>query len=339
MTDVFISYSRKDKEFIQRLHQSLAALSRDVWVDWEDIPVTADWWKEICAGIQNANAFAFIISPDSAQSKVCYDEVQFAVQNNKRIIPVLRRELITDDEKKSLHPIIHSHNWVFFRDSDNYDQAFKTLLSAIDTDLDHVRRHTRLLVRAQEWHDKNQDPSFLLMGTDFNEADLWLEKAGAKTPQPTSLQIEYIGASRRALQERQRRTMMIGGGLALFVIVLLLLFGVSQLFTAQRLTFAYQTAQAAVATTENFLPFTTVTVSWLDIYRTNELRGDVVVRVNRGDRLRILGRTRDSQWLLVRTDDGEEGFINTDATGGIQQVTFQVPIIDAENYTPIPPLP
>ena len=47
MADVFISYSRKDKEFVRSLHEALARHNRDTWVDWEDIPLTADWLKEI----------------------------------------------------------------------------------------------------------------------------------------------------------------------------------------------------------------------------------------------------------------------------------------------------
>jgi len=50
MTDVFISYSRKDSDFMRRLHEALTKHQRDIWVDWEDIPLSADWWKEICAG-------------------------------------------------------------------------------------------------------------------------------------------------------------------------------------------------------------------------------------------------------------------------------------------------
>jgi TIR domain len=43
MSDVFISYSRKDGEFAKRLVNELTKTSRDVWVDWEDIPRAADW--------------------------------------------------------------------------------------------------------------------------------------------------------------------------------------------------------------------------------------------------------------------------------------------------------
>ena len=41
MTDVFISYSRKDKAFVQILNQALGESKYETWVDWEDIPLTA----------------------------------------------------------------------------------------------------------------------------------------------------------------------------------------------------------------------------------------------------------------------------------------------------------
>ena len=37
MADVFISYSRKDKAFVQVLHQALAESKYDAWIDWQDI--------------------------------------------------------------------------------------------------------------------------------------------------------------------------------------------------------------------------------------------------------------------------------------------------------------
>ena len=47
MSDLFISYSRKDKEFVHKLHDALAAQKRDVWVDFEDIPLASEWRDEI----------------------------------------------------------------------------------------------------------------------------------------------------------------------------------------------------------------------------------------------------------------------------------------------------
>jgi len=41
MSQLFISYSRKDTEFAQKLTESLTAQKMDLWVDWEDIPPTS----------------------------------------------------------------------------------------------------------------------------------------------------------------------------------------------------------------------------------------------------------------------------------------------------------
>ena len=52
MSDVFISYSRKDTEFIRQLFDALNARKREAWVDWRGIDYSTRWWEEICAGIE-----------------------------------------------------------------------------------------------------------------------------------------------------------------------------------------------------------------------------------------------------------------------------------------------
>jgi hypothetical protein len=52
MAQVFISYSRKDKDFVRRLGDALAAQKREAWVDWKDIPLTAEWQQEIFTNIE-----------------------------------------------------------------------------------------------------------------------------------------------------------------------------------------------------------------------------------------------------------------------------------------------
>jgi hypothetical protein len=41
MSDVFISYSRKNSAFARRLIDKLNLTGKDAWVDWEGIPLTA----------------------------------------------------------------------------------------------------------------------------------------------------------------------------------------------------------------------------------------------------------------------------------------------------------
>jgi WD40 repeat protein len=225
MTDVFISYSRKDKAFVQRLHEALRGIDRDVWVDWQDIPLTADWWNEICTGIEAANTFVCVISPDSVRSKVCRDEVEYAVSHKKRFIPILYRD-ITEKADRELTPhAINTHNWIFFRETDDFDKAFVALTSAIDTDLNHVKGHTRLLVRAMDWERRGHDNSLLVRGSELVEAERWLGTGLGKEPHPTDLHTEYILTSRR-VEERRQRVVFIGVMVALVVAVALTILSV-----------------------------------------------------------------------------------------------------------------
>jgi WD40 repeat protein len=225
MSDVFVSYSRRDKPFVQRLHAALAEQKRDVWVDWEDIPATADWWKEIQNGIDAANTFVFIITHDSLASDVCRREIEHAVSSNKRFVPILHRQP-TQEEISALnvHPAVNSHNWVYFREEDNFNQAFKTLLEALDTDLSYVRDHTRLLVRAREWE---RSGAGLLTGAEHRAAEAWLTSAVGKQPAPTELHTRYLLAS-RAAERRRQRIVLLGVSLAFVVAIALAIFGLTQ---------------------------------------------------------------------------------------------------------------
>ena len=89
MAEVFISYSRKDKDFARKLGDTLRAHEREAWVDWKDIPLTADWQQEIFRNIEAADNFIFIISPESVASANCKREIDHAFANNKRMVPLL----------------------------------------------------------------------------------------------------------------------------------------------------------------------------------------------------------------------------------------------------------
>lgn len=199
INEIFISYSRQDKDFVTILHNTLCQNGHNPWVDWSDIQPAEDWWAAIERGIEAASIFVFIISPDSIASKVCRQELEYGLQHNKRLIPLLRREGF---DIADVHPAISRHNWIFFRATDDFKQAFETFITALKTDLDYVRTHARLLVRAKEWQRKLADTSFLLRGSDLREAEDWLQHSDHKHPQPTDLHRRYIEASRQEEQER-----------------------------------------------------------------------------------------------------------------------------------------
>jgi len=203
MSTVFISYSRKDKGFVQGLHEALQARGLDTWVDWQSIPPTADWLQEVHAGIEAGDTFVFVISPDSVASDVCNQELDHAVTYNKRIVPVVCRDV----DFRTVRPELGHINCLFLRPVDDFDAAFARLIDAINIDLAWVQTHTRLLLRAREWESRRRDRSYLLRGTDLGAAERWLGYAGiGKEPAPTALHTQYILAGRKVENRRQRAT-------------------------------------------------------------------------------------------------------------------------------------
>lgn len=198
---VFISYSRKDQEFVSNLEEALERDERRTWVDHGEVMPGEDWHIAIYSGIEAADNFVFVISPDSLNSKVCADELDHAITHNKRLVLILHREV----DGRALPTPLAKLNWIFFRERDEFKSAFQTLCSALDTDLGHVRTHTRLLTRALEWRSRGGDSSLMLRGRDLQEAEQWLIQASAKkTSKPTQQQTAYIVASRKAETKRQR---------------------------------------------------------------------------------------------------------------------------------------
>ena len=203
MTDVFISYSRNDKEFVQVLHQALTESKYEAWVDWEDIPLTADWLEEIKSGIEAADTFVFVISPDSVSSKVCGREIDHAMANNKRLVPIVRRDGF---DTNLMHSALRRHNWLFFKEDNDFDVALQSLVKALKTDLNYIRAHTRLLLKALEWEKKHRRDDLLLRGDDLNEAEQWLADTLEVNhePLPTEQHKTYISKSREVEVANQR---------------------------------------------------------------------------------------------------------------------------------------
>ena len=69
---------------------------------------------------------------------------------------------------------------MLFEEDSAFDNNLKKLLETLATDLDYVRLHTRLLVAAREWDTRGRDPSFLLQGTELQEAQQFLAESASK---------------------------------------------------------------------------------------------------------------------------------------------------------------
>jgi|GEM_PF-2469189 len=209
MSDVFISYSRKNADFARRLIDKLTKVNKDSWVDWEDIDFTTNWWDEIKEGIEKADNFVFIMSQDSMESFVCNLEVDYAISLSKRIIPIIYenvepekaiasiavfkpheglQELLEDRDQVDIVRAnwkrLSHINWISFGEKDDFDKALKQLLTTIEKDLKYVKAHTRYLSRAKEWYGsdkktnkRNRRSDLLLFGKEIDIAEAWLKQA------------------------------------------------------------------------------------------------------------------------------------------------------------------
>jgi hypothetical protein len=188
MYDIFVSYSRKDKAFVQKLVRALEKSGRNIWVDFDDIPFGADWWSEVCGGIEASQTVVFVISPDSIKSEVCGLEIKHVLDNKKRLVPILHREIPAKEVPYELSHL----NWIMFDHEVGFDNSVVTLLDTVDTDLDKARQHTRLLVRTSEWQRMHYSPSLLLRGDELSEMEPMLDRSDL-----TDAQREFLVRSQK----------------------------------------------------------------------------------------------------------------------------------------------
>lgn len=240
MSQIFISYSRKDLKIAEKIINVLAQDDLEPWIDWKSIPKGERFEREIQQGIEEAEIFLFLVSPDSSTSEWCNQEIDHAVKNGKRILPLL----IRDTDPKITHPEIAKRNWIFCRDDqDDINKAIEETRRTIQTDYEWLKYHTELQVKALKW-EQRKDNSRLLRGKELREVEQQLAEVGTQEdPQPTKLQREFILAS-RINEERQRRQIIFGLSLGIAIMTALAIFAFLQRNEAILQTNAKSTALA-----------------------------------------------------------------------------------------------
>jgi|GEM_PF-3201468 len=87
----FFSYSREDSEFVLKLAKDLKAAGAAVWLDQLDIRPGQHWDSALEDALANSPNMLLVLSPPSVASTNVMDEVSFALEEQKLIIPVLYR--------------------------------------------------------------------------------------------------------------------------------------------------------------------------------------------------------------------------------------------------------
>jgi tetratricopeptide (TPR) repeat protein len=217
---VFISYSRKDIAFADRLDAALRARGFEPLIDRTDIYAFEQWWDRIQALIGRADTVVFVISPDAVASEIALKEVAEAASLNKRFAPVVWRGV---DDKLIPDPLAKL-NFVFFDDEAQFDQRADQLADALRTDIAWIRQHTDFGEQARRWAQAKGASGLLLRSPVLEQAERWIASRPPGAPAPTDETQSFIRHSR---QGATRRRNVLTGSLAAGLVLALALAGLA----------------------------------------------------------------------------------------------------------------
>ena len=101
----FFSYSRTDSAFVMKLANDLRDAGADIWVDVTDIKPGEDWAASIEAALNAAPRMIVLLTPESVASSNVRDEISYALNKRKTVIPLLIKECAIPLRIISLHHI------------------------------------------------------------------------------------------------------------------------------------------------------------------------------------------------------------------------------------------
>jgi TolB-like protein len=106
--DVFLSYSREDKERVLELAARLKSAGVDFWIDQGGIDAAALWGESIVKALEGAKVLLLIVTPAAVRSNNVAKEVMLTSERGGSILPVhLEQTVIPQSLKYPLAGIQH----------------------------------------------------------------------------------------------------------------------------------------------------------------------------------------------------------------------------------------
>lgn len=88
---VFISYARKDSDYVYTLARELRRVGLDIWID-QDIEPGVNWDNSIELALQSCDKMLLIVSPESMRSENVQDEWSYFLEEGKAVFPFIYKE-------------------------------------------------------------------------------------------------------------------------------------------------------------------------------------------------------------------------------------------------------
>lgn len=136
--DIFISYSRKDKDNIHNLLSALEAYKIKYWLDTSEIDYSDTFPDRIANVIDNVDSVLFICTEKSLNAAYCKKELNYARINDKQIRAVLLDGIVPRQGWFALE--YGDINCVNYTDKSQVDKLMQELENAYQPEAAEVRR-------------------------------------------------------------------------------------------------------------------------------------------------------------------------------------------------------
>ncbi len=135
--DVFISYSRRDRDTMRLIRSALEKAQFTVWSDESLEPGSPSWKSDVQQAIEGAGCVVAILSPDAKDSEWVSEELGYARIQKCRVFTVLAR----GDESNAIPFGLAGIQWMDMRA--DYDEGMQEIMqeSALEQVIGAVREH------------------------------------------------------------------------------------------------------------------------------------------------------------------------------------------------------
>lgn len=190
------SLSTADHDLIALLRYGLMEAGMTVWDRYHDLAPDETIAAALPGATERADSLVVLVSPATLVDPDCQRQLEYALQLNKRVVPVQ----LADVDPATVPAVLQSMTWLDLRpDADresSVDNGMQQLVGRLVQDAPYHRAHTRLLVQALKWKRQRRNPSVLLVGQPRQSAQAWLAVANQRQQYgPTFLQQKFVAAS------------------------------------------------------------------------------------------------------------------------------------------------
>jgi len=135
---VFISYSHRNADVMQRIKSDLTVAGLSVWTDEAIKPGTQSWRENIEEAISQTGCLVLLMSSDAKKSSYVRAELDYAALQEKHVFPVL----VGGDERKVVPIEFSGAQWVDLRNERSFTSEIEKLIDSIKEETSTIPSHS-----------------------------------------------------------------------------------------------------------------------------------------------------------------------------------------------------